>query len=140
MLYGFVMRWRTIRSIDIRDRRNSARKDSMIEERSDAYSPWAIGSCAITLLQRNANLTLLGWSSILLCPCKTGWALGIQRHPDSPIVLVHCQDLKKVPHPGGLMSWIEDSSAGRCSHDSRVGRQYHGPHFTGIPLCSCFTS
>ena len=25
---------------------------------------------------------------------------------DSPIVLIHCQDLKKVPRPGG-MSWIE---------------------------------
>ena len=32
------------------------------------------------------------------------------------------------------------SSAGGCSHDSRVGRQYHGSHFTGIPLCRCFTS
>ena len=36
-----------------------------------------------------------------------GWALGIQQHPDSPILLVHCQDLKKVPQPSGVMPWIE---------------------------------
>ena len=32
-----------------------------------------------------------------------GWALGIQKHPDSPILLVHCQNLKKVPQPSGMM-------------------------------------
>ena len=36
-----------------------------------------------------------------------GWALRIQRHPDSPIVLVHCQDLKKIPQPSGVVSWLE---------------------------------
>ena len=36
-----------------------------------------------------------------------GWALGIQRHPDSPIVLVHCQDLKNVPQPSSVVSWLE---------------------------------
>ena len=36
-----------------------------------------------------------------------GWTLGIQRHSDSPIVLVHCQDLKKVPQPSGVVSWLE---------------------------------
>ena len=36
-----------------------------------------------------------------------GWAPGIQKHPDSPIILVHCQDLKKVPQPNGMMSWIK---------------------------------
>ena len=35
-----------------------------------------------------------------------GWALGIQGHPDSPIFHVHCQDLKKIPRPSGLVSWI----------------------------------
>ena len=64
--------------------------------------------------------------------CKLGWALGIQRHPDSPIVLVHCQDLKKIPQPSGVVSWIEAtrpkgaptvpvlgaSTMGRTSQDS----------------------
>ena len=34
-------------------------------------------------------------------------SLGIQLHPDSPIILVHCQDLKKIPRPSGLVSWID---------------------------------
>ena len=36
-----------------------------------------------------------------------GWAVGIQSQPDLPIILVHCQDLKKIPHPSGLVSWID---------------------------------
>ena len=37
----------------------------------------------------------------------TGWAVGIQLQPDPPIILVHCQDLKKIPHRSGLVSWID---------------------------------
>ena len=36
-----------------------------------------------------------------------GWAVGIQRHLDSPIILVHYQDLKKIPWPSGMVPWIE---------------------------------
>ena len=36
-----------------------------------------------------------------------GWAVGIQSQPDLPIILVHCQDLKKILHPSGLVSWID---------------------------------
>ena len=36
-----------------------------------------------------------------------GWAVGIQLQPDSPIILVHCQDLKKIPRPSCLVSWID---------------------------------
>ena len=32
--------------------------------------------------------------------------VGIQKHPDSPILLIHCQDVKKVPQPSGVRSWI----------------------------------
>ena len=59
---------RTIRSVDIRDRRYNVRKDYTIGERSDAYSRWAIGLCAITLRPRSANLTLVGLVRFLLCP------------------------------------------------------------------------
>ena len=47
------------------------------------------------------------WVDPYLGVSLASWALGIHRHPDSPIVLVHCQDLKKIPRPSGLMSWIE---------------------------------
>ena len=30
-----------------------------------------------------------------------GWALGIQKDPESPIVVVHCQDIKKSPTSAG---------------------------------------
>ena len=46
------------------------------------------------------------WVGPYLVISLVGWALGIQKHPDSPILLVHCQDLKKVPQPSGMMSWI----------------------------------
>ena len=35
-----------------------------------------------------------------------GWALGIQKDPESPVVIVHCQDNKKVPPPPGAVSWL----------------------------------
>ena len=38
-----------------------------------------------------------------------GWAVCIQKHPDSPILLIHCQDVKKVPQPSGVRSWITTS-------------------------------
>ena len=36
-----------------------------------------------------------------------GWAVGVQLHPDSPVLLIHCQDLKKIPRPSGLVSWLQ---------------------------------
>ena len=72
------------------------------------------------------------WVGPYLIVSVAGWALGIQRHPDSPIVLVHCQDLEKIPQPSGVVSWIEAprpkgaptvpvlgaSTMGRTSQDS----------------------
>ena len=39
-----------------------------------------------------------------------GWAVGIQTYPDAPILLVHCQDVKKVSQPSGVRSWITTPS------------------------------
>ena len=47
------------------------------------------------------------WVGPYLVMSLVGWALDIQKHPDSPILLVHCQDLKKVLQPSGMMSWIK---------------------------------
>ena len=47
------------------------------------------------------------WVGPYLIVALAGWVLGIQRHPDSPIVLLHCQDLKKVPQPSGVVSWLQ---------------------------------
>ena len=32
--------------------------------------------------------------------------MGIQKHPDVPVILIHCQDVKNVPQPSGVQSWI----------------------------------
>ena len=47
------------------------------------------------------------WVGPYLIVSIAGWELGIQREPDSSIVLVHCQDLKKIPQPKGAVSWLE---------------------------------
>ena len=49
----------------------------------------------------------LAWVGPYLVVSLAGWAVGIQLQPDSPIILVHCQDLKKIPRPSGLVSWID---------------------------------
>ena len=46
------------------------------------------------------------WIGLYLIVSLIGWALGIQKDSDSPIVMVHCQDLKKVPPPPGAVSWL----------------------------------
>ena len=40
-----------------------------------------------------------------------GWTLGIQKDPNSPIVMIHCQDAKKVPAPPGAVSWVSKKSS-----------------------------
>ena len=47
------------------------------------------------------------WVGPYLVVSLVGWAVGIQLQPDSPIIMVHCQDLKKIPRPSGLVSWID---------------------------------
>ena len=41
------------------------------------------------------------WIGPYLIVSLIGWALGIQKDSESPIVIVHCQDIKKVPPPPG---------------------------------------
>ena len=28
------------------------------------------------------------------------------KHPDEPVIFIHCQDVKKIPQPSGAQSWI----------------------------------
>ena len=44
------------------------------------------------------------WLGPYLGVSLAGWAVGVQLHPDSQ---VHCQDLKKIPRPRGLTSWLQ---------------------------------
>ena len=47
------------------------------------------------------------WVGPYLVVSLVGWAVGVQLQPDSPIILGHCQDVKKIPHPSGLVPWID---------------------------------
>ena len=44
------------------------------------------------------------WLGPYLVVSFAGWAVEVQLHPDSPDLLIHCQDLKKIPRPKGLVS------------------------------------
>ena len=46
------------------------------------------------------------WIEPYLVVSFIGWTIGIQKAPESPIVLVHCQDIKKIPPPPGAVSWL----------------------------------
>ena len=46
------------------------------------------------------------WTGPYLVVALLGWTVGIQKHPDVPVILIHCQDVKKVPQPSGVQSWI----------------------------------
>ena len=49
------------------------------------------------------------WIGPYLVVSFMGWTIGMQKDPDSPIVMVHCQDAKKIPAPPpppGAVSWL----------------------------------
>ena len=46
------------------------------------------------------------WIGPYLVVSFLGWTIGIQKDPNSPIVMIHCQDAKKVPAPPGAVSWL----------------------------------
>ena len=47
------------------------------------------------------------WLGPYLVASLAGWAVGVQLHPDSLVLMIHCQDLKKIPRPMGLVSWLQ---------------------------------
>ena len=50
-----------------------------------------------------------------------GWTVGIQRHPDEPVVFIHCQDVKKIPPPSGIQSWLTIPPTGSTPAVPRMG-------------------
>ena len=46
------------------------------------------------------------WIGPYLVVSFLGWTIGIQRDASSPIIMIHCQDAKKVPGPPGAVSWL----------------------------------
>ena len=46
------------------------------------------------------------WTGPYLIVATLGWTVGIQRHPDEPVIFIHCQDVKKIPPLSGVQSWL----------------------------------
>ena len=46
------------------------------------------------------------WIGPYLIVSFMGWTIGIQKAPESPVVMVHCQDVKRIPTPTGAVSWL----------------------------------
>ena len=46
------------------------------------------------------------WVGPYLVVSFMGWTIGIQKDVYSPIIMIHCQDAKKVPRPAGAVSWL----------------------------------
>ena len=46
------------------------------------------------------------WIGPYLVVSFMGWTIGIQKDAYSPIIMIHCQDAKKVPRPAGAVSWL----------------------------------
>ena len=46
------------------------------------------------------------WAGPYLIVATLRWTVGIQRHPDEPVIFIHCHDVKKIPPPGGVQSWL----------------------------------
>ena len=107
MLHG---KWLMTRSVGIRDRRLRY------------YSP--AKKCKLDS----------AWVGPYLVVSLEGWAVGIQLHPDSPIILVHCQDLKKIPRPSGLVSWIDAARPEGVPTLPVLGASTMGRTMQGSPL------
>ena len=75
------------------------------------------------------------WLGPYLVVSHAGWVAGVQLHPESPVLLIHCQDLKNIPQPKGLVSWLPSnkspsSTARLVLGASTVGRSTLGSAFS----------
>ena len=85
-----------------RARQFNDRRDYMIKERFDACLLLVTGLCIITLQRKSLNWTRFGWVHLWWCQSSAGrWASR-----NIWTLLIHCQDVKKVPQPSRVKSWI----------------------------------
>ena len=63
---------------------------------------WELGNALLPSGKEMQIRLYLDWVIV----AALGWTVGIQRHPDEPVIFIHCQDVKKIPQPSGVQSWI----------------------------------
>ena len=66
------------------------------------------------------------------------WAIGVQLQPDSLVLLVHCQDMKIIPRPRGLVSWLPSGQTNQPT-DQPVFEPWSHVDHTGVE-CGCRSS
>ena len=90
------------RFVVIRVRPFGDRNASRIGVTSGSCLLSVIGLCSIIRRLRSVSSP---WLGPYLVVSLVGWAVGIKLQPDSPIL--YCQDLRKIPHPSGLVPWTD---------------------------------
>ena len=55
------------------------------------------------------------WIGPYLIVSLIGWAIGIQKDPESPIVIVHCQDIKKGTTSAGGRIMVSNKEIIDCT-------------------------
>ena len=97
---GSVMHWRCQAYDQVRRHSGQAvRRQKRLYDRRAVRRLFAVGDWALRYYSPKKCKLDSAWVGPYLVVSLAGWAVGIQLHPDSPIVLVHCQDLKKIPRP-----------------------------------------
>ena len=76
------------------------------------------------------------WAGPYLIVATLGWTVGIQRQPDEQVIFIHCQDVKKIPPPGGVQSWITIPPTGGTPVVPMLGTStvaHTSPSVTALP-------
>ena len=93
----------------------AVRRPKRLYDRRAVRQLFAVGDWALRYYSPAKKCKLdSAWVGSYLAVSLAGWAVGIQLQPDSPIILVHCQDLKKIPRPSGVVSWIDADVRWAC--------------------------
>ena len=79
-----------------------------VQRQKRLYDQWAvrhlfaIGDWAMRYYPAGTKYKLDSiWTGPYLIVATLGWTVGIQKHPDEPVIFIHCQDVKKIPNPVG---------------------------------------
>ena len=108
-----------IRFAVIRARQSGDKNDFLINRLLKVCLTWWIGLYSTSPPPPPAKKCKLDspWLGLYLVVSLAGWAVGVQLHPDYPVLLIHCQDLKKIPQPKCLVSWLpSDNSTSSAAH------------------------
>ena len=83
----------------------------------------------------SCNLDTL-WLGPYLVVSIAGWVIGVQLQLDLPVLLVYCQDLKKITQPRGLVSWLPSEQTDQPTNRPVLGASMVGGSTPGSAASS----